>query len=75
VSDEFAQLFLRHTVFQGTRQMTSQLIGPLQSNQRRACDKAPVAFGELWTFPYVAEKNLFGELGQLRHYRPNSLQG
>src|SRR5579863_1331547 len=67
--DEFAELVLGNAVAQRAFEMTPQLIGPLQRDERRAGYQAAVALGELGTFPDVAEKHLFSEINQLRHDR------
>src|SRR5579863_4925022 len=65
----FAELVLGNAVAQRAFEMTPQLIGPLQRDERRAGYQAAVALGELGTFPDVAEKHLFSEINQLRHDR------
>src|SRR3954471_22496539 len=64
MGNELDQLLLRHTVFDGAREVKVHLLGLPQGDERRAGDEAPVALRQLRALPDVAEEHLFGKLDE-----------
>jgi hypothetical protein len=56
--DDFADLGLGHAVGQRASNMHPELLGAVQSYQRRDRNKTAIALRKLRTFPNVTEENL-----------------
>src|SRR5947209_74406 len=69
--DELDQLLALHAVVESAPEMTAQLIGPIERDERRHGDQAAVALSEARPFPHVAEHHLVGELAELRKNIPD----